>query len=101
MLKCPVCSVDLAKLAVFPDACPSCGYRLARPGTESGSVQLISDSGSGEPKSHALDATMQSDEQSLLPAGDMPARADDDPSNSKTFVSDEWDDPAAPQKGES
>ena len=91
MLKCPVCSADLAKLAVFPDACPGCGYKLTRPGEESASVQLISDS--GEPRNAELDATMQSDEASLLPPGGLSENAsDDDPHNSKTFVSDEWDD---------
>ena len=95
MLKCPVCSVDLAKLAVFPDVCPGCGYRLNRPGTESASVQLLSDG--GLPREPENDATWQSDEASLLPAAGTPENADDDPNNSKTFVSDEWDEAASQQ----
>jgi hypothetical protein len=97
MLKCPVCSADLAKLDVFPEACPDCGYRLTRSGAESASVQLISDS--GEPRNADLDATLQSEE--LLPSASASADATDDPSNSKTFVSDEWDDAPAPRKNES
>ncbi len=99
MLKCPVCSVDLTTLSVFPDTCPGCGYRLSKPGSESASVQLISDSGLGESSGPPLDATMQSDEASLLPMAGASANADDDPSNSKTFVSDEWDDPASQSGG--
>jgi hypothetical protein len=91
MLKCPVCSADLAKLAEFPDACPGCGYRLARPESERGSVQLISDS--AESKQPEIDAPMQSDDSSLIPAGSKSENPDDDPSNSKTFVSDEWENP--------
>lgn len=91
MLKCPVCSVDLEKLSVFPDACPGCGFKLTRPGTESASVQLISDS--GEPRNAENEATWQADEDSPLPAAGKSEDAADDPSNSKTFVSDEWDDP--------
>src|SRR5689334_1338419 len=111
MLKCPVCSIDLMTLSVFPDACPGCGFRLTRPGTESASVQLLSDS--GEPRISENEATWHSDEQTLLPPAPAPAAAspvggqaaapsgDDDPNNSKTFVSDEFEDPAAAQLGDS
>jgi hypothetical protein len=99
MLKCPVCSADLAKLAVFPDACPVCGYKLNRSTPESASVQLISDA--GEPRSGEIEATLQSDEGSLLPARGVSEFAEDDPHHSKTFVSDEWNDPAAPQSVQS
>ncbi len=62
---------------------------------ESASLQLISDS--GESRGAKFDATMQSDEASLLPPAGSSERADDDPNNSKTFVSDEWDDPVNSQ----
>ena len=92
MLKCPVCSADLAKLSVFPDACPNCGYQLSKPGSESASVQLISDS--GESKNSDNEATWQSEDESPAPVGGQTAFPVVDPNNSKTFVSDEWDDPA-------
>jgi len=119
MLKCPVCSVDLTTLSVFPDACPGCGFKLTRPGTESASVQLLSDS--GEPMISENEKTWHSDEHTLLPppvasSGGPAAESqsiaphvggqtalppdDDDPNNSKTFVSDEFDDPAAAGQGD-
>src|SRR5437773_1405212 len=98
MLKCPHCKTDLSKMGAFPEVCPSCGLGLSRPGSESASVQLLRDSADLS----GLDAggTMQSDDASLgsgsgsVGSGSGSA-AVDDPNSSKTFVSDQWDDPLA------
>jgi WD40 repeat protein/serine/threonine protein kinase len=91
MLKCPVCHADLAKLAALPLECPACGASISQSGDDRSSVQQISDSGTSRP---GAEATIQSADSSLLP--DTPKTSepsDDDPNLSKTFVSDEWDDP--------
>ncbi len=73
MLNCPFCKVDLGKLAELPPNCPSCGQSLTTSDDGRVSVQLVSDSADPQP------------------AADQPA----DPHLSKTFISDEWDDPAS------
>ncbi|MBI3864665.1 MAG: protein kinase [Planctomycetia bacterium] len=106
MLNCPYCKTDLAKLAAFPDVCPGCGKRLDRPGNESASVQLLRDSADLSGSGSVSDAggTMQSGDSSLGSAGSgsgvsgsgSGSSAADNPNSSKTFISDQWDEPPVP-----
>src|SRR5258708_25646524 len=97
MLNCPVCKNHLANLEAFPPNCPHCGKSLMTSDEARASVQLVSDS--ADPDASQYEKTIDSGDSSLLPEAtphDTEAQADD-PHLSNTFISDEWDDPAAGQ----
>ncbi len=97
MLNCPYCKNDLANLEAFPPNCPHCGKSLMTSDEAHASVQLVSDS--ADQKGSQYDKTVDSADSSLLPeATEHDTEVEpDDPHLSKTFISDEWDDPAAGQ----
>ena len=94
MLNCPFCKADLGKLDSFPENCPNCGKGLMMSDDAHASVQLISDSGPSGQEQRS--ATVESTDSSQLPApdGSVPVSSEEAARLSKTFISDEWDDPS-------
>src|SRR5262249_42784802 len=93
MINCPFCKTDLGMLDEFPQNCPKCGKNLMTSDEAHASVQLVSDS--GQPGGAPSHDTVDSADSSLLRGpGEAAADSAEDPKLSKTFISDEWDDPS-------